>query len=414
MKRNLRWMRWTILTAAVLGTGTLFLPVAQGRIKLITLPVRERVEIQLDNPNATLVEEERIVPLVKGENQVDFSWANTQIDPNTIVFRVIGPVGEKKLDVKVLSVSYPPNEAALVWAVGASDSGSARVRISYLLGNLTKSFNYRAVASNDEKTLVLQEYMRLQNFANEEFLSTSDPESGAKLYAGYGRNFMKPVGLNETKEMLVEKFTAVPVRKTYTCNPAEFDYLDPVQKKLRVPMHYVVKNDKANNLGGAPLPFGKVRMFIEPKDAKADATTTFLGEDWGKFTPIDDEMKLYLGVAQDIVVKRTIEKSERKKLAGNLYDQEVIIKYEIENFKDQPVTLDVAENLPFIRGEIIGNTGREVQWELGKETNFDGPPDKERSTSDLVVLGVKLAPRDKEGKAEKVVKKLHVIIKNEW
>ena len=141
-------------------------PVA-ARVKLITLPVRERVEIQLDNPNATLVEEERIVPLVKGENQVDFSWANTQIDPNTIVFRVLGPVGQAALDVKVLSVSYPPNEAALVWTVGASDSGSARVRISYLLGNLTKSFNYRAVASHDEKTLLLSEYMRLQNLANE-------------------------------------------------------------------------------------------------------------------------------------------------------------------------------------------------------------------------------------------------------
>src|SRR5450755_1772983 len=76
---------------------------AQARIKLITLPVRERVEIQLDNANATLVEEERIVPLVKGENQVDFSWANTQIDSDTIVFRVIAPV-EKQLDVKVLSV----------------------------------------------------------------------------------------------------------------------------------------------------------------------------------------------------------------------------------------------------------------------------------------------------------------------
>ncbi len=66
---------------------------ALARIKLITLPVRERVEIQLDNPNATLVEEERIVPLVKGVNQVDFSWANTQIDPNTIVFRVIAGDG---------------------------------------------------------------------------------------------------------------------------------------------------------------------------------------------------------------------------------------------------------------------------------------------------------------------------------
>src|SRR6187402_1091520 len=112
---------------------------ALARVKLITLPVRERVEIQLDNPGATLVEEERIVPLVKGENQVDFSWANTQIDPNTIVFRVIGSAGDKQLDAKVLSVSYPPNEAALVWAVGASNSGSARVRISYLLGNLSKS-----------------------------------------------------------------------------------------------------------------------------------------------------------------------------------------------------------------------------------------------------------------------------------
>ena len=65
---------------------------ALARIKLITLPVRERVEIQLDNPNATLVEEERIVPLVRGVNQVDFSWANTQIDPGTIVFRVLGGI----------------------------------------------------------------------------------------------------------------------------------------------------------------------------------------------------------------------------------------------------------------------------------------------------------------------------------
>ncbi len=192
---------------------------AFARVKLITLPVRERVEIQLDNANATLVEEERIVPLVKGENQVDFSWANTQIDPNTIVFRVIGPVGDKPLDVKVLSVSYPPNEAALVWNVGASDSGSARVRISYLLGNLTKSFNYRAVAANDEHTLMLSQYMRLQNFANEEFGSTG-------LWAGFGPRFLKPIGINETKEMLVEKFDAVPIRKTYTCNPAEYDYLD--------------------------------------------------------------------------------------------------------------------------------------------------------------------------------------------
>src|SRR4051812_9602858 len=87
---------------------------AHARVKLITLPVRERVEIQLDNPDATLVEEERIVPLVKGENQVDFSWANTQIDPNTIVFRVVESTEKEKGEFNVVAVSYPPNEASLV------------------------------------------------------------------------------------------------------------------------------------------------------------------------------------------------------------------------------------------------------------------------------------------------------------
>ena len=205
--------------------------VASARIKLITLPVRQRVEVQLDNPNATLVEEERIVPLVKGVNQVDFSWANTQIDPNTIVFRVIDPgaVGVVKHlpSVNVLSVSYPPGENALVWQVAASDSISARVRISYVLGGLTKSFNYRAVASHDEKTLTLWQYIRLENFANEEyFLCPSDPTEGALLWAGFGKGFVKPVGINETKQMLAVKYDSVKVHKTYTCDPAEFGYTD--------------------------------------------------------------------------------------------------------------------------------------------------------------------------------------------
>src|SRR4051795_5896273 len=116
---NWNSLRRVIALAAIV---LLFSNQASARVKLITLPVRERVEIQLDNPGATLVEEERIVPLVKGDNQVDFSWANTQIDPNTIVFREVGPAAGAALDVNVISVSYPPNEAALVWAVSASDS----------------------------------------------------------------------------------------------------------------------------------------------------------------------------------------------------------------------------------------------------------------------------------------------------
>jgi hypothetical protein len=394
---------------AVVMTGILLSQPSSswGRVKLITLPVRERVEIQLDHPGATLVEEERIVPLVKGENQVDFSWANTQIDPGTIVFRVVAPVGDKPLEAKVLSVSYPPNEAALVWNVGASDSGSARVRISYLLGNLTKSFNYRAVASHDEQTLVLSQYMRLQNFANEEFGSTG-------LWAGFGPRFSKPIGINETKEMLVEKFDTVPIKKTYTCNPAEYDYLDRAQNKLRVPMHYVLKNDKANHLGAAPLQYGKVRIFIGGAGDEKQSATAFLGEDWGKFTPIDDELKLYLGVTQDIVVKRTIDKNETKRITGNLHDQDVVVKYEIENFKDQPVTLDVVENLRHLRREVSADNDRDVQWNLAGDTTFEGGLDKDHSTFEQVMFHVKLPARNKDGKTETIVQKLHVVLKNEW
>ena len=400
--------------ARVAGWLTVFTAIATGapntgfaRVKLITLPVRERVEIQLDHPSATLVEEERIVPLVKGENQVDFSWAKTQIDPNTIVFRVIGPAEGAALDIKVVSVSYPPNEAALVWTVGASDSGSARVRISYLLGNLTRSFNYRAVASRDERTLVLSQYIRLQNLANEAFGSTG-------LWAGFGPRFEKPIGINETKEMLVEKHEGVPIQKTYTCNPQEYDYLDRAQNKLRVPMHYVLKNDEAHHLGAAPLQFGKVRIFIEGGGPDEAAGTAFLGEDWGKFTPKDDEMRLYLGVAQDIVVKRTIEKNEAKRITGNLNHHEVIVKYEIENFKKQPVTLDVVENLRHIRGEVRGDTGRDVEFQLGGKTTFEGGPDVERSNADQLVFHATLPAANAEGKAAKIVHTLHLTLKNEW
>jgi hypothetical protein len=97
-----------------------------------------------------------------------------------------------------------------------------------------------------------------------------------------------------------------------------------------------------------------------------------------------------------------------------VYDHEVILKFEIENFKDQAVTLDVVENLRHVRNEIRGDTRRDVQWELGKETTFTGGVDKERSTFEQVTFHAALPARAKDGKAEKITHKLHVFIRNEW
>ena len=166
-------------------------------------------------------------------------------------------------------------------------------------------------------------------------------------------------------------------------------------------MHYVLKNDKANHLGAAPLQYGKVRIFQED----GHGGTAFIGEDWGKFTPLDDEMRLYVGVAQDIVVSRTIDKNEIDRIAGNLYDREVVVKFEIENFKDKAGhARRIAENVRAIRNEVVGDNGRDVQWELGKSTTL-GTPDKEKSTFEQLLFHVPLPARAADGKAEKIVAK---------
>ena len=375
---------------------------AWARVKLITLPVRQHVEVQLDHAQATLIEEERIVPLVKGRNQVDFSWANTAIDPGTIVFRVLGPADGKAMTANVIAMNYPPGENALVWDVFANRSGNVRVRISYLLGGLNKSFNYRAVVSADEKTLDLSQYLKVKNFANEAFKDTL-------IYAGLGDRFHQPIGLNQSREMLMKRYANVPVVKTFTCNLATYGYLDPAQQKLNVPMHYVLTNSDSHQLGIDPLPAGKVRLF--QKDSQG--TTAFLGEDWGTFTPLNNDMKLYLGQSQDIVVKRTVNDRKRTRVAGNLYRAEVVIKYEIENFKDAPATLNIEEIVNQLANEAGVPTGRPLEWIVGDQTTFTHRPIADETNLQHITYAVSLEPRQGDA-AKKVVRQLHLIFKNVW
>ncbi|MCP3903996.1 MAG: DUF4139 domain-containing protein [Planctomycetes bacterium] len=371
---------------------------ALAGVKLITLPARERVEIQLDHGSATLVEEERVVPLAAGVNDVVFAWANTSIDPGTIQLRCLTNPDQ----IKILSVSYPPNENALTWQVASPRAGSARMRISYLIGRLDKTFAYRATASNDERTLTLRQYIHLHNRANERF-------GTAGMWAGFGERLERPIDVNETKRLLSAKFSDVPVTKRYTADLAGFGYLDAGKKQLRIPMHYELRNDAAGGLGAFALMPGKARIFQD--DGRG--TVAFLGEDWAAFTPRGDEVRLFLGVSKDIVVTRTIDRRERERVMGQLHDYDVIVKYEIENFKDQSVVLDLAESMPGVRAEIHGNTGRQVEWKLGRESTL-GAADAKRSTADRPVFHVTLPPRGDDEKAKKIVHRLHVHIKNEW
>lgn len=284
---NTATMKTGLKTATALALLMAIGTTAHARIKLTTLPERQSVRVDIQNGRHTLVEEERTVNLQKARNQVDFSWANINIDKNSIVFRVIKSDGE----VNVLNTNYPPNENALYWTVSAAKAGPAVIRISYLIGNMSAGPSYQGIVENDEKKLLMQLYMTVTNTSGESFgASTIQPGEG-KTTVRYFKN-------GERKRMLAAKFAEVPIAKRYV--------FDATVDQKRTRMYYRLLNDKANNLGAFPLPYGKMRLFIkEPKsDDEEVRSQAFLGEDWAKYTPLFSPLDLYVGVAQDVKIER--------------------------------------------------------------------------------------------------------------
>jgi hypothetical protein len=299
-------------------------PVAQARIKLTTLPERETVRVDIQNGRFTLVEEERTVNLQSGRNQVDFSWANISIDRDSIVFRVIQADGE----VNVLNTNYPPNESALYWTASAEKAGPAVIRISYLIANMAAQPSYQGIVENDEKTLLMQVYMTVTNTSGESF-------GECTVQPGVGKTKVRYFNNGERKRMLAAKFGEVPIQKRYV--------FDAAVDQERTRMYYRLMNDKDNNMGQFPLPYGKMRLFIKEPKSEGDEVRSqaFLGEDWAQYTPLFAHLDLYVGVAQDVKVERFTMQPEGG--ANNAMDELTCPRFTLDG--KQSVTKPKFRNL---------------------------------------------------------------------
>jgi hypothetical protein len=337
--RNILW-----LAALLAGLA----PVAQARVKLVALPERARVVVALGNPNATLVEEERLVTLQRGVNKVDFSWRGVNIDASSIQVRAL----QNPDKVQILNTSYPPNENALIWEISSPVAQEERLRISYLLSGLNRDVVYKAVAEPDEKALTLRNYLRLRNNSGEDLAE-------AELGIGYGESFKKTLAHEEVLEVLSERVEGLPVKKVLTWDSASLPWDPEYEKKtVGIPLSYVIKNDKASKLGAHTLLPGKVRIFIKTKEQpakegeQAGEGVAFSGEDWAQLTPVDREMKLYIGQSREVKVTQRQVKKDRTNIRRNnnnqdvLWDTDDVYKIEIENFKKQPVNLVIVEHIP--------------------------------------------------------------------
>ena len=414
-------MKHVFLFAPLLLLAVVLVPEsADARIKLAAQPSRERVEIQLDNGRYTLVEEERIVPLLAstaatGNNFIDFSWANTQIDKDSIQFRPLAmrqggefrPIRrlDGKPEIAVINVAYPPNENALVWEVYAREACALRVRVSYLISNLTRSFAYRALADKDETHITLKKYILLRNYSGEDF-------GEAGMWAGFGPYFLKRIGQQEETRMLLERFERVPIRKTFSFDWYAHGQLNPDKPYAsKVLMHYEIDNDEAHGLGKYPLQPGKARIFIED----GHGGEAFLGEDWARLTPLDDTMRLYLGEARDVVCTRTIKDNKHHQVRGNLFDQEIWIKYEIENFKDKAVTIDILEQVNRLAAEYGRTPHGDAEWVLERDTSKELRLSTEKGGAlPVLSIDVPARPADPKAKVEKLTVVFHLRIKNLW
>lgn len=310
---------------------------AHARVKLVALPERARVVVSLAHPDATLVEEERILTLQKGVNKVDFSWAGVNIDPSSIQVRMLSHP-DKTL---VLNTSYPPNENALVWEIASAAAQEERVRISYLLSGLNRDIVYKAVAEPNELALTLRNYLRLRNDSGEDL-------TDAEIGIGYGADFKKTIAHEEILEMQSEKIDLLPVKKLLTWDAATLPWDPEYEKKtVGIPLSYVFTNSVAGKLGTHTILPGKARIFIKTGDSVA-----FTGEDWVQLTPVDREVKLYIGQSRDVKVTQRKVKEDRVNMRRNtgnnvvLWDTDEEIKIEIENFKKEDASLVVVEHIP--------------------------------------------------------------------
>ena len=157
------------------------------------------------------------------------------------------------------------------------------------------------------------------------------------LYTLDGRTTLKD---NQTKQLSLMSTTGVPIRKRlFYYGAAEYyrtSYGVPVSNQ-KVAVLLEIQNSKANRLG-APLPRGKVRVY----KADGSGSQQFVGEDWIDHTPADEQVKIKMGNAFDVVGER--RQREWRRIADNLFEVEWEIT--LRNHKTSEQTVTVVEPVP--------------------------------------------------------------------
>ena len=375
---------------------------ASARINVVTLPGRDTVQLTIYNSaDLTLVKETRLLTFRKGLNRLEFSWANTLIDPTSVEFRALTH-GDA---VDVLDVSFPPRVTnTLEWRINSDFAGEVRVEIRYFTSGITWSADYVAEATKPEKSMTLAGNVRVTNNSGEDYenaqvrlvvgvirlvekiIDLAQPKNredsekqDLKLqkdaqnrdkglldradlrFGGFGgggafkpREIVKE-GLSEYFLYTVEGRDTIPTGwskrlpsfKTPDVPVTSYYKFEREQWGGQVMRYYRFTNSEPSKFGKEPLPDGEVKAFRLVTD---DNLFAFVGRTAVKYIPVNETVEMELGNDLEVLVKPTLVNWDKTNLQfdGNGDVKGWTVKetwqIDVQNSKDIDVMLDVRRN----------------------------------------------------------------------
>ncbi len=411
---------------------------AYAKVDLVTLPTRDTVQLTIYNSaDLTLARESRALTLKEGKNKLQFSWANTLIDPTSLEMLPKAHAGE----IDIAELVYPPRVKNLgLWNIASEVSGKVPIEITYLTSGLTWRAFYMGTLSRDEKTMRLQGYVRVTNNSGEDYENAQTRLIVGKVHIldeiaalarrehPYGRPDGEVVlhrrrgvatregledGLRTLNERLGELSIVGAPREIVKEGLSEY-FLYTIEgtetipngwsKRLRsfdvegVPVVNLYKyeverygsdvvrylsftNDEEHKLGETPIPDGLLKVYRGVDEQKH---LSYEGQSSFKYIPVDEEVELNLGPVSDVVVEPTLMafKTENYRFDRHRnvtgWDEVRVFKVEVKNTRDVAVKIEITRNFD------------SQYWRLEKSGAID---EYEKVDLDTVQFTVELPPR---------------------
>ncbi len=428
---------------------------AYGKVDLVTLPSRDTVQLTIYNSaDMTLVRESRALTVKQGANKLQFSWANTLIDPTSL--EMLPKANADRIDIADLT--YPPRVQNLgLWNISSGINGKVPVEITYLTSGLSWRAFYMGTLTGDEKTMRLQGYVRVTNNSGEDYENAQTRLIVGKVHIldeiaelarrqwPYGRpggpiTLGVPVPQVEAARVVlkaVDRAAGVyeeeikEIRKEglseyflYTIEGTEtietgwskrlisFDVDEvPVVNLYKFEQERyggsVVRflsfaNDEKHKLGDTPIPGGMLKVY---RDVDEAGHLSYTGQSAFKYIPVDEEVELNLGAVADVVVEPKLmdfktENYEFESPGRNISGWDEVRTYTIEarNTRDIPVKVEIKRNFPT------------QYWDISKKGDFDR---FEKEDLDTVKFTVNLKPEAKKT-FEYTVRTYHGSREQDW